>query len=264
MSHRTRLERCFFRLGIVMALTAALSACKVELHSGLTENESNEMVALLLSHGLDAEKGPRTKEGVTLMVDSADLATAIEVLRENGLPGDTYNDLGKVFAEQGLISSPLQERVRFIYGLSQTISETLSQIDGVITARVQVIVPEQHPLEDEPQGSTASVFLKTRPGVSLEEKIPEIKRLVENSVQGLDYEDISVALFEAQPARRIRTDGPPLETILGVRVTRDSADNVTLIAAVAALVALLLVGGNLALWFMLRRAKRPTGGTIDA
>ncbi|MEM8990048.1 MAG: type III secretion inner membrane ring lipoprotein SctJ, partial [Pseudomonadota bacterium] len=241
-----------------------VSACKVELHSGLTEQESNEMLALLLSHGIDAEKGTASKEGLPLMVESADLAQAIELLRENGLPGDTFNDLGTVFAEQGLISSPLEERVRFIYGLSQTISETLTQIDGVITARVQVIVPEQHPLEDEPQRSTASVFLKTRPGVSLEDKIPEIKMLVQNSVQGLVYEDIAVAQFEAQPARLINTDGPPLQNVFGVRFTRDSSDTLMMMLGAAGAVLLALIGTIVALFQMLRRAQRKASGATNA
>ena len=58
---------------LVIAIAAlGLSACKVELHTGLSETESNDMVALLLSHNLDAVKGSATKEGVPLLVESAD------------------------------------------------------------------------------------------------------------------------------------------------------------------------------------------------
>ena len=45
----------------------------------------------------------------------------------------------------------------------RTISETLTHIDGVITARVHIVVPEQHPLDEKPGVSSAAVFLKTRP-----------------------------------------------------------------------------------------------------
>ena len=247
---------------IVQALCLAvaclsLAACKVELHTGLSETESNDMVALLLSYNIDAEKGPATKEGVPLMVEQADLATAIEILRENGYPRDTFNDLGKVFQEQGLISSPLEERVRYIYGLSQSISETLSQIDGVITARVHVIVPEQHPLDDAPAPSRAAVFLKTRPGVNLESKISKIKQLVQKSVEGLAYDQIQVALFEAEASRRLNvTEGPPLNEFMGFRYTRDSADDLLKLASAISAVIVLLIGGNIALFILFRRARQ--------
>lgn len=254
----TRLRSLAVRWLACGLLALGLSACKVELHTGLSETESNDMVALLLSHNLDAVKGSATKEGVPLLVESADLAEAIEVLRENGYPRDSFQGIGQVFQGQGLISSPLEERVRFIYALSQSISETLSQIDGVITARVHVIVPEQHPLDDKPEGSSASVFLKTRPGINLEDKIPDIKLLVQNSVEGLIYDDVVVALFEMQPSKRIRTDGPPLQTIAGIRFTADSEDRLMIAGGAVAGVVLLLLLGNLLLYRQLRRSRSGT------
>ena len=241
----------------------SLAACKVELHSNLTEEESNEMVALLISQNIDAEKGQATKEGVPLMVESSQLADAIQILNENGYPRDTFNDLGTIFQQQGLISSPLEERVRFIYGLSQSISETLSQIDGVITARVHVIVPEKHPLDEKPQSSTASVFLKTRPGVNLEDKIPEIKLLVQNSVEGLAYDDVVVALFETMPARRPSQEAPAIVELMGVRYTSDSAQSVKMIGGGVILVVLLLIIVIIALFVMLRKAKKSTALVAD-
>lgn len=250
------LFRMIKRFSFVLCLLLSLSACKVELHTGLNEAESNEMVALLLSNGLDAEKGAATKEGIPLMVESADLAQAIELLRENGLPRDSFSNLGTVFNDQGLISSPLEERIRYIYGLSQSISETLAQIDGVVTARVHVIVPERHPLDDEPQGSSASVFLKTKPGVNLEEKIPDIKLIVQNSVEGLDYENVVVALFESEPAPKIDVSGPAMTSVLGVRVTEDSLSDLMIFGGGLAGLLVVLAGANVALVIALRRARR--------
>ncbi len=244
------------RLVCVFSTLMFFSACKVELHTGLSEGEANDMVALLLSYGLDAEKGTAEKTGVPLMVESADLAEAVEILRENGLPRDVFDDLGTVFAEQGLISSPLEERVRYIYGLSQSIAETLSKIDGVITARVHVIVPEQHPLDDRPLGSSASVFLKTRPGINLDEKIPDIKLLVKNSVEGLAYDDVVVALFETETKPRIQTKGPPLNDVAGIRFTEDSTSDLMAYGGIALGLFVLSVGGNIVLLVWLRRLRK--------
>lgn len=248
--------RNFARWLCMVTVVASLAACKVELFSSLTEQEANDMVALLLSHNFDAEKGAATKKGVPVLVESADLAPAIELLRENGYPRDTFNDLGKVFQQQGLISSPLEERVRFIYGLSQSISETLSHIDGVTTARVHVIVPERHPLDDNPGGSSAAVFIKTRPGTNLEDKIPAIKMLVQHSVEGLTYDDVVVALFETARSKRINVDGPPLDEIMGVRYTRDSSDDLMKFGGIIGALILLLLVAVIVLFVMLGRARR--------
>jgi type III secretion protein J len=241
---------------LCVLLLISLSACKVELRTGLSEDEGNEMVGLLLEHKIDAEKTPAGKTGVSVMVESADIARAIEILHENGLPRDKFNDIGTVFQKQGLISSPLEERARFIYAISQTISETLSQIDGVVTARVQVMVPDQHPLNDKPLGSSAAVFLKTKPGVNLEDKIPQIKRIVQNSVPGLAYGDIVVALFEASPPTEPDTEGPPMTRIMGINMTQDSMGGLVTLIAVAAILLILAIAGNAFFFLRLRKAGR--------
>ncbi|MEM9763361.1 MAG: type III secretion inner membrane ring lipoprotein SctJ [Pseudomonadota bacterium] len=241
-----------------MALIATtLSGCKVELYSELPEEEANEMVALLLANGIAAEKGSVDKGLVPLSVEEADLSVAVELLKENGYPRETFNDLGAIFQQQGLISSPLEERVRFIYGVSQSVSETLSHIDGVITARVHVVLPENEALAADRERPTASVFLRTRPGVTLEDQIQQIKLLVQASVEGLAYEDVVVAVFEAPQPPEVTIDGPPMESFLGVRYTADSADDVYVMAGGAAALFIAALTGNVVLLMRRRSRARP-------
>ncbi|MEM8819253.1 MAG: type III secretion inner membrane ring lipoprotein SctJ [Pseudomonadota bacterium] len=249
----------WLRPALAVGLLLMLGGCKVELFSEIPEAEANEMVALLLSEGIDAEKGAIDKGLVTLNVESADLSAAIEILNQNGFPRDSFSDLGAMFGEQGLISSPLEERVRFVFGLSQAISETLTQIDGVVTARVHLVMPERHPLDEVPTKSTASVFIKTRPGLVIDDKIPQVKMLVQNSVEGLAFEDVSVAVFEANPPETQRNPAPPMADIFGFRYPADQEGKLILWGGLAGLVMLILLVLNIFLViYLFGRGKRRT------
>lgn len=246
-----RMPQQCLRWLIAALLAVALAGCNVELYSELNEEEANEMVALLLANGIDASKGTPKKGLVALKVQEADLSAAVEILRQNGYPKKEFHDLGAIFQQQGLISSPLEEQVRYVYGLSQTVSETLTQIDGVITARVHVVVPETNAIGDTKGEATASVFLKTRPGAQIEDRIQQIKVLVQNSVSGLAYENVSVAIFEAEAPANPRASGPPMQEFLGMRYTADSLDAMLVFAGAIGALLLVAVGGNV---YLLTRA----------
>src|SRR5215472_9545023 len=148
------------RLGrwlLLLALLPLLAACKVELYSNLTEQEANEILAALLSRGVDAEKVPGREQTSTVNVEKSQLAQAIDILKTEGLPREKLASMGEVFQKQGLVSSPLEERVRLIYALSQELSTTLGHIDGVVTARVHVVLSEGDG-EGPSTPSSAAVF----------------------------------------------------------------------------------------------------------
>ena len=71
--------------------------------------------------------------------------------------------LGDTFRKEGVISTPLEERARYIYALSQELEATLSNIDGVIVARVHVVLPERVAPGEPVQPASASVFIKHDP-----------------------------------------------------------------------------------------------------
>jgi type III secretion protein J len=210
-----------WRWVLVLVLLLILAGCKVELYSNLDEKETNEMLAILLQTGIDGDKVQGKEMTWGLHVEKGDIARAVAVLQQSGYPKDRFANIGEIFKKEGLVSSPLEERVRFIYALSQEISEMLSHINGVLVARTQIVLPKNDPLSDNLQPSSASVFIKHRPGSNLEDNIPRIKKLVVNSIEGLTYEKVTVVLFPAEV--RLQTARPPdYESVFGISVAPHS------------------------------------------
>ena len=127
-------------LFLLLSLLLLLSGCKVEMYSGLSEDQANQMLSTLLRRGIEAEKQAAGKNGYTLLVDDDQLVRALQVLKENSLPREAFKNLGEVFAGDGMISSTSEVQARMSYALSQELADTLSRIDGVLTARVHVVL----------------------------------------------------------------------------------------------------------------------------
>lgn len=186
--------------GVLVAVALLVSACaEKELYGGLSEKEANEMVAVLQSAGVSASKASKDGKDWSLRTESGDFPKAVAVLHDQGYPRDRFESLGEVFKKEGFVSSPMEQRARLMYGLSQELSQTISSIDGVVQARVHIAVPEADPLADEPKPSSASVFIRYSPDVDLSGQVGSIKALVTNSIEGLPYDRVTVVMFPARP-----------------------------------------------------------------
>lgn len=187
-------------LPIFLMCALTLVGCGQEtLYSRLDEREANEMLAVLLNHDINARK-VGLGDSLELKTSRRDLPTAIALLSERGYPRQEFESLGEVFKREGFVSSPVEERARLLYALSQELAKTLSAIDGVVTARVHLAIPEQRVLSDEVKPSSASIFVKYIPGSAVAEQAALIKALVVNSIEGLPYDNVTVTFF---PASRI-------------------------------------------------------------
>lgn len=195
-----------YAIGLILLVATLLTGCgKSELYSNLSESDANAMLAILLNNKIDAEKTFDKKANSYLLhVDKDKVPQAVGLLKEYGYPKEKVATIGEIFKKEGLISSPLEERARYIYALSQSVQETLSQIDGVLVARVHVVLPENNPTEKNIRPSSASVFIKYNPAFRLEDMKSEIKMIVEKSIEGLTYDKVSVVMVPAQINTRVQ------------------------------------------------------------
>lgn len=223
----------------VMMSVLILAGCgsRVELVGSLPENEANEVLGALLNAGIDASK-EAGKGGTSIHVDQAATARAIDILRQRGLPRERRAKMGDIFKKENLVSSPLEERARYLYALSQELEQTLSQIDGVVTARVHIVLPESTGTGTPLKPSSASIFLKHQAGYGVEHLVVQVRGLVATGIPGLTPDKVTVTLVQAvDPANAVAP--ARMEDVLFLRVEQGSATSLRVMLVTLAIAAAL-------------------------
>jgi type III secretion protein J len=227
-----------FRLAAAGLCALMLAACNTDLYNNLDQQAANDIVATLIRHGIPAERVADKNGHMTVVVQERAFADAMRILDENGLPKKDFKTLGEVFKMDGLVPTHAQERAQMIFAQSQELERTISSIDGVLSVRVQLDLPENDPLRQQPTSPVAAVLIRYRADMPNKNLEPRVKQLVVNSVAGLSYDKIAVALDEVKISDKADSSDPGLESFLGVWVQRDSLSQV--VAVFYGLVATIL------------------------
>jgi type III secretion protein J len=241
---------------LLLAGLVALAGCggRVDLLSTIAERDANEVMAELLNKGIAAKKVSGKEGNASVQVPVADVARAIDVLKAAGLPRESFKGMGQVFTKDGLISSPVEERARYLYALSQELSGTLSNIDGVLFARVHLVLPERGTGIDKGMPSSAAVFIKHRAEYDIEILQPQVRRLVANSIPDLTADRVTVVLVASsiKPPQQVEA-----VSVWGVEVPPLAAAPLRNFGWMLIAVLALAVAALVALGVLLWRARRP-------
>ena len=197
--------RLYRQLTIGLAVCSLmLTGCKEEttLHSQLEERQANLVMATLMDAGIACRKKAGEENLWNVLIDSKEFAKAVNLLESYGLPQRSYQGITEVFKKTGMVSSPSEERIRFMDALAQDLARTIATIDGVIDARVHVVLPENDPFAKNSLPSSAAVAIRSRWDADIEDLIPQIKSLVRNAIEGLQYEKITVTIFKDNPPKK--------------------------------------------------------------
>ena len=161
----------------LMAVMLLLAGCgkEVTLHSGLEERQANLVMAALLDAGISCHKESGEEGTWNVLVVEQKFAEAVNLLERQGLPRRPRNGVGEVFKKTGMISSPSEERIRFM---------------------------ENDPFARNAMPSSAAVAIRARWDADLSDLVPSVKALVKNAIEGLSHEKIQVTIFRDEPPKR--------------------------------------------------------------
>jgi type III secretion protein J len=167
---------------------------RIDLYTNLSEQQANEVAAVLLAAEIDADKHVSETKAWAVRIEKSNLPRAMDVLEGAGVPRTSAPTMAELFKKDGFISSPLEERARFISATAMELQQTLGRMNGVLDARVHLAMPERDPLTDAVVPPSASVFVRYAQDVKFAENggVNNVKALVRDAVEGLAPERITV------------------------------------------------------------------------
>lgn len=186
-----------------MALFFVGCSAQTTIVNSIPEREANEIVVLLASKGIQAEKSQAAvaagATGATMWnvsVPANQITDALAILNQSGLPRVKGTSLLDLFGAQGLVPSDLQDKIRYQEGLSEQLATTIRKMDGIIDANVQITFAQEG---EENKKLTASVYVKHRGILDNPNSltITKIKRLVSSAIPGLTPDNVSVVTDRA-------------------------------------------------------------------
>jgi len=159
------------------------------LFSNLSQEDAGEMVAKLKEKKIPFELSPG---GTSILVPKEKVYDVRLTLTAEGLPKG--GGVGfEVFDRTSLGTTDFVQKLNYQRAMQGELARTIKQIKEVEQARVHIVTPKESLFVEEQKKSTASVFLKTRAGLSLSaSQVEGIVHLVASAIEGLDPSHITV------------------------------------------------------------------------
>jgi type III secretion protein J len=230
------------------------TACTVPVAGSLDEGQANRIVLALDRAGIGSEKenDPATEGRFRVIVERDEAPRAITAMRAEDLPSPSSPGLLESMGKGALLPSRLAEHAQFLAGLSGELERTLLAIEGMLSARVHVSIPEADPLREGPRiKATASVLLQHR-GATPPIDAHEVKRVVAGAAPGLAPDDVAVVMV---PRPTTTAADRALARLGPITATRGSVSLLRMVTGGVVVIDLALVFAVLWLWSRLRRIR---------
>lgn len=185
---------------LLLLVVGLLAGCEDTLRGKLTDAQSNEMLATLAQYRISATRALDNDGSWHVSVGPTQRDLAVEILKTYEMPQPSHPNMSEVFPKEGFMSSPVEERARYQFGLAQELERTIERMEGVVLARVHVAMPGREFLKDaNDKPASASVFIKYRSDMSLAGREGDIRQLVMNSIGEGPADNVSVLMMPVTP-----------------------------------------------------------------
>ncbi|MBT2501013.1 flagellar basal-body MS-ring/collar protein FliF [Curtobacterium sp. ISL-83] len=186
-----------------IALTSWLGkASYAPLFTGLAASDASSVTDQLQTDGVPFQL---TDGGATILVPQSQVYSERLKAASNGLPSSNeggYSLLDKM----GVTSSEFQQDVTYKRAIEGELAKTISAMDGVQTASVQLAIPAKTVFVAEQKDPTASVFIATKNGTQLTpDQVQAIVHLTSAAVEGMQPTDVSVVDQKGQTLSAVGT-----------------------------------------------------------
>ena len=162
---------------------------RTTLYASLPDSEKARVVDALTNAGVDVALDPTTGD---VIVPVRDYHSSRMTLAAQGLPAsipDGYDSLSDI----PMGSSRLVENVRLKQTQEIELARSISEIEGLVTARVHLAIPEKSVFARASTPPTGSVFVQMENGRSLSrQQVDAIVHLVSSSVPFMSKNDVTV------------------------------------------------------------------------
>jgi flagellar M-ring protein FliF len=172
----------------IMLMKMATSPSYSTIATGVDPAQTGKMTAALDTKGI---KWKLVNNGTGIAVDSGQTAGARVALAEQGLPQNGQAGF-ELFDKQKLGASNLQQQVTYQRALEGELAQTIEQVQGVTSAQVNLVLPEEQLFSDQNSQSKASVLLASGGTPIDPNSVRGIAQLVAGGVKGLQLQNISI------------------------------------------------------------------------
>ncbi len=163
----------------------------VPLYSNLSLTDSAAAVAVL---GSDHINYTLSDGGQTILVPASSLDAARLALAAKNLPSGGASSYSLFDGSSALTDSDFLDNINETRALNGELEQTITQIQGVQAARVNIVLPHQAPFAQNPDPAQASVLLTLSGPTPLDQtSVNAILNLVASAVPGLKPGNISIA-----------------------------------------------------------------------
>ncbi len=159
------------------------------LFSSLSQEDAGEMIAKLKEKKIPYQLA---NGGTTILVPNDQVYDTRISLAAEGLPKG--GGVGfEVFDRSNLGTTDFVQKLNYQRALQGELSRTIRQIKEIEQARVHIVTPKESLFVEEQKKPTASVFIKTRSGMTLgASQVEGIVHLVASAIEGLEPGNITV------------------------------------------------------------------------